>query len=152
MIKIAFYIGKPDGVYEWLVRRLTGKRTHCELVLPDRSQGASNGLWISSSPRDGGVRAKRIDPEPGHWEIYEVPYMTEHAVLRFVRPEMGCKYDWSGVLLGWLGIQSKTRWFCSEFCAAALTAGGRLGLKQLCTPEQLYQQLRKYEALQEVPA
>ena len=73
------------------------------------------------------------------------------ALGQFFAYEAGCKYDWLGVLLGWAGVESKARWFCSEFCWAALHAYGITpSVCKLCTPEQLYQALRRNGVLQGV--
>ena len=147
MLKVAFYIGKPQGFYEHVVRVLTGKRTHCELVLLSELEEWDFKQWVSASPRDGGVKSRRVDFNAAHWELIEIPHKLVNylKLTDFIKVELGCKYDWLGVLMGWAGIQSKNRWYCSEFCTAALKAAGLdLKIRTLCTPEQLYKALKQH--------
>ena len=89
---------------------------HCELVLED-------GRFASSLPRDGGVRAKLIEPDPAVWDFLPLPWVREEVVEELLQAEQGAGYDWIGILGSQIlpvGIQSESRWFCSEFCAQVI--------------------------------
>jgi len=118
-MRAAFYKGtRPGlpGIYNRLVRWWTRSAySHCELVFRD-------GLAASASFSDGGVRFKRIDFDPGHWDIFELPDAFELRARVWFEQHAGQKYD----LLGNLHFvfapvgDAKQRWFCSESAAAAL--------------------------------
>jgi hypothetical protein len=101
------------GVCWW--PRSKGRFSHVERVVkvPD---GTYTGL--SSSVRDGGVRAKKIDFENGHWVFVCVPGDPMQGVARF-NALLGKPYDYLGlagfVLPLWLRVS--WAWFCSEICA-----------------------------------
>ena len=117
-MKIAFYKGRRPGWHGWLSRLITladaGKYSHCELVFSD-------GLCASASLIDGGVRLKKIDFEPGHWDFLDLG-SPEHQARAWFEQHQGAGYD----LPGSIGIavrimpQAEARWFCSEAVAAAL--------------------------------
>lgn len=115
MVKIAFYKA-PGQIEDRLIRWRTGSiYSHCELVIGE--------WWYTSSPRDGGVRRKRIDPEPGHWDWMPLPNVPERDVTDLFSRTHGAGYDWLGVLVGQMfeiKVHKGSRWFCSEWCAAAL--------------------------------
>lgn len=114
-MQLALYKGHGD-LFDTLIRLRTGSiYSHCELVI--------NGCCYSSSPRDGGVRAKQIDLDSGNWDLIEIDDRRAGLVLSFFELTQGAKYDWTGAVIGrGLGvrIESRSRWFCSEWCAAAL--------------------------------
>lgn len=116
MVRLALYKA-PGAVTDRLVRIWTRSLySHCELVLPD-------GRFVSSSPRNGGVRAKLIEPDPAAWDFIDLPFVDPAAVEALLMIEQGTGYDWLGILGSQalpLGISSATRWFCSEFCAQAM--------------------------------
>lgn len=90
--------------------------SHCELVLAD-------GRFVSSSPRDGGVRAKCIEPSSRTWDFVALPWVEQELVEAALEREGGTGYDWVGIIgsqLLPLGIHSCKRWFCSEFCGAVM--------------------------------
>lgn len=67
-MKLALYKstrpGLP-GLYNRLVRWWTDSEySHCELVFSD-------GMCGSSSWLDGGVRLKRIELDPDHWDVID---------------------------------------------------------------------------------
>ncbi|WCE09486.1 hypothetical protein [Pseudomonas sp. JBR1] len=113
MIRLALYKA-PGDTYDRLIRAWTrSPYSHCELVLPD-------GRFVSSSPRDGGVRAKVIEPDPAVWDFLPLPWLPAAHVEQLLEQEAGAGYDWLGILgtqILQAGIQSRSRWFCSEFCA-----------------------------------
>lgn len=122
-MRLAFY--KANGTfYDGLIRFVThGPYSHCELVFSD-------GRWFSSSPRDGGVRFKYIQPKPDAWDYFEIPInpSQELEMYMFCQSQVGCGYDWVGVARFVLPVlqPSKRRWFCSEICVAALQRVGLL--------------------------
>lgn len=116
LIYLAVY--KGDGkLFNRLIRLWTRSRySHCELVMPD-------GRWLSASAMDGGVRAKYIELDFEHWDLIPLPWANAKLIESVFDRHEGKGYDWLGILLAQflpLGIDSKRRMFCSEFCAAAL--------------------------------
>jgi hypothetical protein len=110
-----------DKVVRWWTR---SQYSHCELVF-------SNGLWFSSSPRDGGCRFKSITPADGAWDFIEISLTPEQerAVYDFCLREDGCWYDWIGIIFTQvlpLSFENPWWWFCSEICVAALQRAGLL--------------------------
>ena len=130
-IYLALYKGRRDGAWykpsiaaarlsDWAIRTLTRSiYSHCELAV-----ACENGQYdcYSSSVRDGGVRMKTMKLPAEKWDLIELCQMNlfEETALLFERTQ-GQGYDW----LGALGVvlhthQDKDKWFCSEWCAAAL--------------------------------
>lgn len=116
MVRLALYKA-PGDFYDRAIRAWTRSAySHCELVLPD-------GRFVSSSPRDDGVRAKVIEPDPAVWDFLPLPWIQPAHIEQLLELEAGAGYDWLGVLGSQIlpaGIQSRSRWFCSEFCAYVL--------------------------------
>lgn len=116
LIYLALYKGEGDWT-DRLIRWWTGSPySHCELIMPD-------GRWLTSSGRDGGVRAKRIELDLEHWHLLPLPWANANQIEAFFQRTKGLQYDWTGLLLSQLlatAMHSDQRWFCSEFCAAAL--------------------------------
>ncbi|MGR3484450.1 MAG: hypothetical protein ACU0BF_03835 [Paracoccaceae bacterium] len=120
---LAFYHGRGTW-QDAVVRRVTGSvYSHVELVWLDRAGWPAGPiLSVSASPRDGGVRLKSIAFHPARWDLVAVPWAAPDA-WAFAEEQVGAGYDWPGVILRHglrLPIQSRTRWFCSELCAAAV--------------------------------
>lgn len=116
LIYLAAYKGKGT-LFNRLIRLWTrSKYSHCELVMPD-------GRWLSASGRDGGVRAKRIELDLEHWDLFPLPWASAFLINTLFKHHRGKGYDWLGIFFSQLlpmAIDSKRRMFCSEFCAAAL--------------------------------
>lgn len=116
MVRLALYRGRGDAL-DALIRVWTRSAySHCEIVLPD-------GRWVTSSPRDGGVVSRYLDCVPGEWDFIDLPWVSVATVESLFEQERGAGYDWIGLLGSQVlpvGIQSSTRWFCSEFCAAVM--------------------------------
>lgn len=122
-MQLAFYKGPPADlahrIAHWCTCIFTLSRySHVELVI--------DGVCYTSSARDGGVRAKRIDLESGHWDVVTLPadFRDEAKALAWFRSHLGQRYDWLGVFrfapfLRWLPHRPR-QWFCSEAVAAAL--------------------------------
>lgn len=104
----------PGTFYDKLVRVATASRySHCELVI--------DGICYSSSPRDGGVRSKRIQLGRDAWEMIPV-YGNSCLAMEWFAQHEGAAYDLFGAIrtvvpFSW---NSASRWFCSEACAAML--------------------------------
>lgn len=113
-MKLALYKGKGlvgNALIRWWTRSIY---SHCELVI--------DGISYSSSLMDGGVRAKRIDHTPAHWDFVELPWADKLAVLTLYDQTKGEPYGWLDLL--WRQVLNRPGdargWFCSEWCAAAL--------------------------------
>lgn len=120
MMHVAFYKA-PGTLTDKLIRHwLHGKYSHCELVFELVDNGPS--LCISSSPRDGGVRSKRILLDAESWDIVPVPDADIAAAWAWAAEHAHEGYD----LLGLAGFVwrpesgERNKWFCSEAVAAML--------------------------------
>ena len=118
-MRAAFYKAtRPalQGLYSRAVRFIErGPYSHCELAFGD-------GMSASASWVDGGVRFKRIDYDPAHWDFVELPAHLAPYAREWFRANQGAPYDLLGnvrFVLPWLP-DSQHGWFCSEAIAAAL--------------------------------
>lgn len=115
MVMIAFY-KKPGHLTNAIIRwRTQSQYSHCELVM--------NGLCYSAAGWDGGVRRKAVNLADGGWDLVDVPWADERAAMEFFGRTLGHGYDYVGAIVGGglhVGIEDRSRWFCSEWCAAAL--------------------------------
>lgn len=119
MLQVAFYKGiRPGlaGIYSAGVQFWTkSKYSHCELIFKD-------GMSASASFTDKGVRFKKIDYNPDHWDIIQIPDHFEAPARAWFEKHAGAKYDLLGNLhfvFSAIGDDNE-RWFCSEALAAAL--------------------------------
>lgn len=113
-MKMAFYKGQGN-FFDALVRFVTrSEYSHCELVIGD--------LCWSSSPRDGGIRRAQINLQSGHWDVIDI-IGDEDAVDLWFKSREGAGYDWIGLIRTVIPFfpHSKTKYFCSEACGAALS-------------------------------
>lgn len=121
-----------DRIIGWFSR---GPFSHVELLLPPVGMGADEQpsdsvltIGFSASGKDGaGVRMKYFHPtDPTAWVIVPLPPLHHgYDALRFALGELGCKYDWWGIIRFILPVRaSKTKWFCSEIVAAFLQRAG----------------------------
>lgn len=88
--------------------------SHVEVVI--------DGICYSSSLRDGGVRAKRIDLTPGWWRVIPVTWRDPEAALRIWSIYQGEPYGWGDLVMQHvlrLPI-SDPGLLCSELCALML--------------------------------
>jgi len=114
-VQIAFYKGKGligNALIRWWTH---SPYSHCELIV--------DGMAYSSSLMDGGVRAKRIDFDPEHWEIIELPWADAGAVQAYFLATQGERYSWLDLLRSQVFNRNEDEpgaAFCSEWCAAAL--------------------------------
>lgn len=115
MVQAAFYIGNGNYLDKIIRWRTSSDTSHVELVV--------GGTMFSSSPRDGGVRLKPLPNDTSKWRLVDIPNITDASIYEFFDQTRGAKYDWVGAIVGAgaaLDVQSKTKWFCSEWCAHAL--------------------------------
>ncbi|WP_114968551.1 hypothetical protein [Rhodoferax ferrireducens] len=117
-MKVAFYKStRPGiaGIYNRLVRWWTrSPYSHAELIFSD-------GWAASSSFADGGVRFKRIDFDPAHWDFVEIDG-NEAAPRQWFHAHDGDLYDlWGnvGFVVGPVPDDPDKR-SCAESIAAAL--------------------------------
>ena len=120
-MKIALYKGTLSGWRGWISRLVRfadrGPYSHCEVVFSD-------GMCASASWLDGGVRFKKINFNPDHWDFIAIgsQWPPETLVKDWFEQRKGSRYD----LPGSLGLvcrpfrQRHNRWFCSEAGAASL--------------------------------
>jgi len=114
-VTLALY-RKKGAWADWAIRLRTGSiYSHCELL--------HKGLAYSSSVRDKGVRVKVLDFPREGWDLIALPNADPVWLLDFFEATKGQGYDWRGIILGHalgLRINEDDKWFCSEWCAAAL--------------------------------
>lgn len=144
MTALAFYKGPPSGDWwHWICHYAVclwtwSRYSHVELVI--------DGVCHSASPRDGGVRFKKIDLGSGRWDVFPIrltEQQIEYAVLWF-HINQGDRYDWAGI---WRFVfpflpHSRSRWFCFESVGAAL---GFAGAHKL-TANDLYQWAAEWQS------
>lgn len=116
VVRAAFYRGTRPGIagfYNIAVRAVTkGIYSHCELVFSD-------GQCASSSFLDNGVRFKRIDFDPEHWDFVELPDELEAGAREWFEKHNHQRYDILGNIrfILWPIAEEKDKWFCSEAMA-----------------------------------
>lgn len=133
MIEVAAYRGKG----EWLdsaIRLWTGgEYSHVEFSL---SRDNKSFIGLGASPRDGGVRKKRILIKPSHWDFFPV-----QADIDLIEGSIGKRYDWAGIFFAqvlFIGKGHPDKFFCSELVATAI------GLPRpwTYTPKQIVELIR----------
>ena len=142
MIKLAFYKG-PEDIFGKAIRLWTwGKYSHVEVMIGGEmfSSRAGIGTRCLMYPRI-------ID---GQWDYVDVPVDAgqEAHISKWCVSEMNCRYDWRGIFLSqilFLNREDPDKWFCSEFCAAALKVGGLLPgvVPHKMSPNGLYRKLTR---------
>jgi hypothetical protein len=128
-LKVAFY--KGNSVYSKLIEWWTNSLfSHVELILDDR--------WVTSYPGVG-VRINKGPTDMDKYVIiditndlfkfvYEDTQQTKYNNIdiflnNYIKNQYGSQYDWMGIVLSQfikLGINSDTKWFCSEFVTKLL--------------------------------
>lgn len=130
-VYLALYKGRRDGAWyqpkvaaawlsDWIIRTLTrSPYSHCEIAV-DKGNGQYN--CYSASIRDGGVRLKTMPLPADKWDLIPVNQQDAYIdVLNYFAQTRGKPYDFIGACGVVLGIKgSLKKWFCSEWCAAAL--------------------------------
>lgn len=115
MVQLALYKGKGligNALIRWWTR---SPYSHCELVV--------DGVAYSSSLMDKGVRAKRIDFKPEHWDMLELPESMRQKVLDYYEATKGQRYSWLDLIRSQIfngNADEEGAAFCSEWCAAAI--------------------------------
>lgn len=131
-MKIAFYLAKYGNTYDKAISITTfSKYSHCELVFSD-------GMCGSASPRDGGVRLKKITLDD-HWHVFDLPTDLDEDFIRYwfaVNDDL--KYDWIGAIASVVNIDlsSEGKRYCSQIC------GDLLWLDTTITPGGLFRKLK----------
>ncbi|MFT3758441.1 hypothetical protein [Thauera sp.] len=113
-MKLALYKGRGNlgnALIRWWTK---SPYSHCELVIGE--------IWYSSSVRDGGVRAKRLEPNPAHWDYIELPWADAEQVQWYFRSTQGEPYGWLDLIKRQVFNRPGNDFgaFCSEWCAEAL--------------------------------
>jgi hypothetical protein len=139
-IQIAFYIADKGTWLDKLIAWWTAsKYSHVELIV--------DGMWYSTSPREGEVRKKDIPFYKDHWDVYDIEvdmtYLQEFFILT-----VGKKYDWKALIFTQvlpLGREDRQKFFCSEWVATAL----RISDGYKYSPEGLYRALLQTGRIEE---
>jgi len=115
-LKLAYYVGKGNWI-DKLIRWKTGDReSHVELVFSD-------GASFSSSPRDNGVRFKKIKFNPEHWEFDEIEVNDITILKAYCFGRIGRKYDFLSTIFGSgfeISLEDKLKDSCVEAVGDAL--------------------------------
>lgn len=125
MVFLASYKGTHRGWHglvniaiRWLDR---SRYSHTELCFDHPFEGEVD--CYSSSGIDGGVRCKRMKLNPDKWDITPLPWLDADAVYAHYLRTAYAGYDYWGTgrfAVPWLMREHPTRWFCSEWAAAAM--------------------------------
>lgn len=131
--QVAFYRADCKSA-EWDDRLISwwtnSPYSHCELVI--------NGIWISASPRDGRVRAKRIVPNPANWDMVDVE-VDPDIVWELYGKTVNHSYDWINIWFTQIlpfGWQINKWWICSEWVGTAI-----FGKEYKGNPGDLYRRI-----------
>ena len=130
-IALALYKGNRSGKWyspsvlqarlgDWLIRTFTrSSYSHCEIAVV---VGNNQYNCYSASLRDGGVRLKTMPLPADKWDLIPIRQTNAYAdTLNYFGRTQGEGYDFIGACGVILGIKgSLKKWFCSEWCAAAL--------------------------------
>jgi hypothetical protein len=146
---IAYYIG-PVGIAGKLIRLWRqSKITHVELVLSDHtaitSDATKDGVAIYDF--NSNFKSGKIE-DHSNW-IYQSCRFSkeiEAKIKEFANNEQTCLYDWRGIIFSQIfnfGLQSSSRWFCSEIVTQMLKIAYPYTLGDLVphkiAPDQLYE-------------
>lgn len=126
-MKLALYIGNHDTdslsvrAGWWITRKVQkgpfSGVTHVEAIHDEYPDGSVK--IVSSSLREGGVRAKRVVLTPGCWTIVDVPVWDVEKSKALFAETAGQGYDMRGaVATVFLGSPEHGRWFCNEWVSA----------------------------------
>lgn len=143
-VYLALYKGRKSGrglnvaaarFADWVIRTITrSPHSHCEIAVvdevnqypphitcADNTPAPTVYACYSSSFRDGGVRRKLMPLPPEKWDFIELPENAAAAAQELYGYTVTKGYDIIGMLaVLFCNIHSKSRWFCSEWCAQAL--------------------------------
>lgn len=131
-VYLACYKGKPRAgasirdrlpyLLDGIIRIFTNSPySHCELVIPNLKH---EGMYYcySASMRENKVRMKYMALPKERWDLF--PTLVQGWYLQdFFEAQRGKQYDYRGVLSFVLPFltHNPQKWFCSEFCASALS-------------------------------
>lgn len=102
-----------------VINVITGTPVHCGIILPD------NTVFQADSSRGVAIYTKEEAAFDSSWLLVNIADADDTKLAEIMKSEIGCKYDWSGALIGWsIGYQSNTDWFCSELCSYSLMLCG----------------------------
>lgn len=144
-MKVAFL--KGTGFIDYIIKIWTfGKYSHSELVFSD-------GTWFSTElawPFKTSFHRYDEQWANKHFDFIDINITAEQEqrIREFCVGEVGCAYDWKGIILSMILPFKKAdaeKWFCSEICVAALQIIGLLqGVKPQCVfPNKLSKLLKK---------
>ena len=134
-IKIHFYKARNGKIRDKIVG-LVSIFSHVELEI--------DGVFYSSSNRDGGVRSKIIDiSNKKKWVSFELKNnIDKNICLNYFKSVEGQKYDWLNIFFSQiikLNIQSSNKQICSEFVGNCL----QLDNAYKYSPEALFYKLKE---------
>jgi hypothetical protein len=93
--------------------------SHVEILVEGFSYDANTELGLR--------KYKRESYDLGQWDVIslDVEFSVENfgKIERFIKNQIGLKYDWRGIFFSQfvnMGIDSDTKWFCSEFVTKIL--------------------------------
>ena len=134
-MKIHFYKAR-NGKLEDEIVGIVSIFSHVELEI--------DGVFYSSSNRDGGVRSKIIDiSNKKKWVSFELKNnIDKNICLNYFKSVEGQKYDWLNIFFSQiikLNIQSSNKQICSEFVGNCL----QLDNAYKYSPEALFYKLKE---------
>lgn len=114
---LAFYKAEHGTIIDKFVSLvIRSKYSHVEFVFSD-------GVCASASPREKGVRFKKINLNNGKWDLYPIKQsiLNETKVSTWFLKHFGQKYDTLGAIGSGIGLNlySKDKKFCS-LCLAII--------------------------------
>lgn len=121
MVALAFRHNVGSRVAR-VIARVTGAPVHVAVIFGEEAIEATEPVGVRS------VSAADL-LKTGQWSVVELPEVSGLHAYQFARAHLGKRYDWVGVLFAWWagrigGNGARSRWFCSEFAVAVLSAGG----------------------------
>ncbi len=134
-MKIHFYKARNGKIGDKIVG-IVSIFSHVELEI--------DGVFYSSSNRDGGVRSKIIDTSnEKKWVSFELKNNIDRNIcLNYFKSVEGQKYDWLNIFFSQiikLNIQSSNKQICSEFVGNCL----QLDNAYKYSPEALFYKLKE---------
>jgi hypothetical protein len=114
---LAFYKAEHGTITDKFVSSvIRSKYSHVEFVFSD-------GVCASASPREKGVRFKKINLNNGKWDLYPIKQsiLNETKVSTWFLKHLGQKYDTLGAIGSGIGLNlySEDKKFCS-LCLAII--------------------------------
>ena len=134
-MKIHFYKARNGKLGDKIVG-IVSIFSHVELEI--------DGVFYSSSNRDGGVRSKIIDiSNKKKWVSFELKNnIDKNICLNYFKSVEGQKYDWLNIFFSQiikLNLQSSNKQICSEFVGNCL----QLDNAYKYSPEALFYKLKE---------